>query len=387
MKKTFFNSDESKKRPDRVFPRFPAPFGNALVATLLLFCLAHLSGPTLHADPPAPVPANPAPDLLTEALPILQSGYIDFKDLNYQPGDRLDDLIARSNGGISLATPEIEPTPLPILTASVPGPIIYWRLASFAPPKSWLDLDAQLAQTGSGAEGIILDLRSNVSPDDYAGAAQALSLFAPRDATLSRFKPSGESGLQTSDHPFQAPIVVLTNRQTTGSAEALAACLKADGALVMGAQTSGRAAIYEERKLSSGQVLRYVTAHVDLPDGTDLWAHPVTPDVAVSIDERTEKAALVLIKDNQISDVIAEAAARHRMSEAALVQGQDPEWDDYLASLEKGPAVHFLLSLPPVHDAVLIGAIDSLKAIRVAQRPLSSPSGTEASAQPPVSLQ
>ena len=85
-------------------------------------------------------------------------------------------------------------------------------------------------------------------------------------------------------------------------------------------------------------------------------------------------------KDNQISDVIQESVERHRMSEATLVQGQDPEWDDYLASLEQKPV---LLSLPVIHDVVLISALDSLKAIRLSERTL--PTQITANASPPTS--
>ena len=85
----------------------------------------------------------------------------------------------------------------------------------------------------------------------------------------------------------------------------------------------------------------------------------------MTVHDHDEKAALILIKDNQILDVIQESAERHRMTEAALVQGQDPEWDDYLASLEQRPV---LLSLPVIHDVVLISALDSLKAIRLSAK-------------------
>jgi hypothetical protein len=78
--------------------------------------------------------------------------------------------------------------------------------------------------------------------------------------------------------------------------------------------------------------------------------------------------------------VIQESAERHRMSEASLVHGQDPEWDDYLASLEQKPV---LLSLPVIHDVVLVSALDSLKAIRLSQRTLPAPA--TANGSPPTS--
>jgi hypothetical protein len=67
------------------------------------------------------------------------------------------------------------------------------------------------------------------------------------------------------------------------------------------------------------------------------------------------------------------------MSEAALVQGDDPEWDTYLASLEKKTDDHYM-SLPPVRDPVLITALDSLKAIRFSQR--AAPTATPIAALP-----
>jgi len=275
---------------------------NALNLTLASFLL--LTGPALPADPPA---------------------------------------VSAPNAADPLAAP------MPIITATLPDNIIYWRLASFTPGKSWTDLAAQLDSKSASAAGIILDLRSNVAPDDYAAAAKVLGFFAPGDTTLSKYAATGtEPGVAGSIH---LPIVVLTNNQTAGAAEALAACLKADGALVVGRPSRGGAA-----------------------------AAPVIPDIALTVDDRAEKGALTLIKDNHILDVIQESAERHRMSEAFLVEGEDPEWDDYLASLEQKPV---LLSLPIIHDAVLIRALDSLKAIRLSQRSL--PVQVQADASPPAS--
>ena len=89
------------------------------------------------------------------------------------------------------------------------------------------------------------------------------------------------------------------------------------------------------------------------------------PDISLPVNDRTEKGALILIAHHDVLDVIGESPDRHLMSEAALIQGEDPEWDSYLASLEKKPV---LLSLPVIHDEALISALDSLKAIQVSQR-------------------
>jgi hypothetical protein len=349
-----------------------------------------LTGPALAADPSAVSPPHAA-DPLAEALPILQAKYVDFKALNYMAGEPLSDLVARSNGGISLSAPETAYPPVPIITATLPDGVIYWRMATFTLPqgKSWPDLAAQLQQASGTAPGIILDLRSNTTPDDYKGAEQMLNFFGPAYTEIGGRRADSTSDQKPSTPLVRSPIVVLTNNGTVGAAEALAGFLQADGALVVGRATAGKVAVFQECKLSSGQVLRYVVSATRSDDPanafkfrseTPAWDRPVIPDINVAVDDPSEKAALVLIKDNHLLDVIEESPERHRLSEAALVQGQDPEWDDYLASLEKGPV---LLSLPLIHDVVLISALDSLRAIRLSQRPL--PAQATANAAPPAS--
>ncbi len=100
----------------------------------------------------------------------------------------------------------------------------------------------------------MLDLRDNVSPDDYAGAAQVLAFFAPGDASLAA---KGAPASVTPPH-LDGPVIVLTNGLTAGAAEALAARLKIDGALVVGRTTAGTA--FAQRKLSNGETLRFAIA-------------------------------------------------------------------------------------------------------------------------------
>jgi hypothetical protein len=189
------------------------------------------------------------------------------------------------------------------------------------------------------------------------------------------------------------PIVILTNGQTSGSAEALAGYLQADGALVVGRATAGQVGAIGEMKLSSGYILRYAigasgaddpTASFRFHAETPTWGKAIQPDIIITVDDHSERAALALIRDDHLPDVIEESPLRHRMSEASLVQGQDPEYDEYLASLEDKPV---LLSLPEVHDAVLISALDSLKAIRLSQRSLPTPPATDPAAPAAISVQ
>ena len=332
---------------------------------ILGFLLLALTGFPLLADSP-PKPA----ELISEALPILLKSYPHYSALAVKEGDTLGEIISRSHGEISLKPPPPDLVSSPILATSLPGDTIYWRLASFVPKTSWSDLEVDLAQA---KQGIILDLRANAVPDDFQGATSILNLFAVSDTTLSKFKAPNSASPPNpgADHLFHEPIIVLINGQTTGAAEALAACLKADGALVIGRKSQGSGAVFEQHVLSSGQVLRYLSDEVTLADGTTLWGHPVLPDIEVPVNDQMEKTALVLIEKEGPLEVVGESAQRHRLNEATLVQGQDPDFDAYVAEHEKKPDSPAPNLTPVVRDIVLIHALDSLKAIQISQKPTS----------------
>ena len=339
-----------------------------------------VAGGPLVAEPaaPPPAPAAPVADPTAEALPILQAKYVNFADLHYQNGDHLSDLTARSDGKISVVSPD-NAAPSPILNAVLPDGIAYWRMASFTPKKDWAGLAADFNSMIDAQHvfGAVLDLRANAS-NDYMGAAQVLYFFVPNDTSLLKYAPQitlsePKAPALTAQLHFAGPIIVLTNGQTAGAAEALAGCLKSDVGLVVGRTTAGMG--FEEDKLSDGEILRFAVPLA--PQGGDTMIRPVTPDIVLNVDDHNEKTALMLIRDDHVLDVIQESAERQRMSEASLVKGQDPEWDAYLASLERGPV---LLSLPRIHDPVLVTALDSLRAIRLSEAPTPAPAQQAAAA-------
>jgi hypothetical protein len=303
-----------------------------------------------------------------ELLALLRANYVDFDKVQAKSSD-LHQMIAASQGGLSVAP--ATPTTARMYTAVLPNNTIYWRAGSFTPATTWSDLTAQANRTAATASGLVLDLRSNTTPDDFAGALRVASFLSKGQPGLNfRQNVYHMASFTTSDVLQGSPtVIVLTNRETRGAAEILAASLQAQGALVMGDATEGKAAIFSEVPLASGSVLRYATAHVYLADGTDLWDRPVVPDVSTTTDERNEASALALIDRQQVGAVIYELAPRHRMCEAALVAGQDPEQDALIASHEQ--AAQATTSAP--RDVALLEAMDSLKAIRVLQGGSAAP--------------
>ena len=346
--------------------------GLGICAAALLACSA------LRADD-TPLPR----DLLGESLPHLQANYLDYSSLQIKPQDRLADIVAGSQGKIALlpgAPAENDP---PILITLLPDGIIYCRIAAYRPVTGWSDFSVQLDKwIADGAQGIVLDLRNNATPNDYEGAAQVASFFTPLGTTLFRVEDArhqSQSYVSESPIPGSAPVLiteptaVLVDHETNGSAEALAASLKSGGAVIVGESTGGRGAVFASDRLSSGQYLQYLTGRVFLADGTALWNHPVAPDIGLPLDPRKEEAVLGLIAQNRVLDVIREASESHRLSEAALVRGEDPEIDTYLVPVNKAA------SAPVPQDVALMDALDSLKAIRLSQRP---PADSAAPANP-----
>jgi hypothetical protein len=324
------------------------------------------SAPLLAAAQPGRI--DPSQDNLAEVLPILQSRYVDFAGLNYKPGDGLDLLLRRAQGEITLNSAASPISAPPVFSTLLPGGMIYCRFASFRPATNWSDFGSQLsAWVSSGAQGIILDLRNTAMTDDFEWAAQVADFFVPPGTPLFSIRNAQQtprafisSGPATHADLSTEPITVLINGQTSGAAEALAACLKKNGALTIGRGTAGDGALFETHPLSSGRLLRYVSGTVTMPDGSLLWRDPVGPDIGLLVDPAKEEAVLNLIAQGKILDVIRESAGSHRLSEAALVQGEDPAFDAYLIPAGKQVATP--------QDSSLVTALDSLKAIRLSQR-------------------
>jgi hypothetical protein len=304
-----------------------------------------------------------------ELLALLRANYVDYDKIHAKSED-LHQMIAESKGGLSVASATSSAARM--YATVLPGNVIYWRAGSFTPSTSWDDLAAQANRAAATSAGLILDLRSNTTPDDFEGALRVASFLSKGQTGLNFRQDAFHAAAFSTANVLQGrpTLIVLTNRHTRGAAEILAASLQARGALVMGGATEGKAAIFSEVPLASGGVLRYATAHVYLSNGTDLWDRPVVPDVTTSANARDEATALMLIDREQVADVISEDAPRHRMCEAALVAGQDPEQDAFIASHEQAAPAP---SAPATRDIALLEAIDSLKAIRVLQGESASP--------------
>lgn len=319
---------------------------------------------------------------LGEVMQLLKSRYADPAAVsdNKIGNQALTSVLNRLGGGALLMTsPSLaNPSPRQISAEFLPGKVGYLRVATFKPAKDWGQLESQLIDwQKNGAIGLIVDLRDSEMANDYAGAARMASLFTnPGDALFTvqglQIPQQVYRSLSTSitsggRRQLELPLVVLTNRRTMGASEALAAVMREQArAILVGRSTAGQAAYFTETKLSSGRYLRLATGQALLADGTQLFGKPIVPDIALYIDDRSERLALEENGAGAASRLVQEVTPRARTSEAALVHGDNPELDAMLSEqLAKDKSASDSDS-PPLQDVALIRAMDVLRSIQFA---------------------
>ncbi len=362
-----------------------------MVVGLLLFIVG---APPLRA-------ANTDPGLrqATEVISVLKSNYVDREKLD---GKMLDAatvtgiLEALGNGAV-IVSPEPAATNdakaaavelksgEPLARAEAIDPDIgYIRLADVT-DDAVAALDVELKKFAQEkVTGFILDLRF-ADGTNYAAAAAVASRFLSGGQELFTLK-SSEKGTQVFRASVEAkpalsegsdlssaPLMLLVNAETRGSAEALAGALRAqDRGIIVGAKTAGTAADWKDIKLSDGQILRLATAKIMLPaknketgKATDLFPGGITPDVAVKIDLKIEHDVVLRVQTNQTLTLSLQPRIQKKgLTEAELVKafrGQAIDAGGAPTNKEHDEDS----DIQNVRDVVLQRAVDILKGIRV----------------------
>jgi hypothetical protein len=333
-----------------------------------------------------------------EVISVLKSNYVDRDKLD---GKLLDAatvagiLQALGSGAVIVAPEpattndaETAVTPLaaePLARAEVIEPDIgYIRLADVT-ADTVAALDAELKKFAEEkVSGFVLDLRF-ADGTNYAAAAAVASRFLNDGQELFMLK-SSEKGAQvfrtkTETKPapsegldlISAPLMLLVNAETRGSAEALAGALRAqDRGILIGAKTAGAAARWKDVSLSNGQTLRLATAKIVLPAkdagtgmATDVFPGGLVPDVAVKIDAKIERdTVLAALTNSTLTASLQPRVQKKGLTEAELVKafhGQAIEAGSASTNKEgeEEGDIH------PVRDVVLQRAVDILKGIRM----------------------
>ncbi|MGH8047349.1 MAG: S41 family peptidase, partial [Chthoniobacterales bacterium] len=206
-------------------------------------------------------------------------------------------------------------------------------------------------------QSVILDLRGAPSSADYDIAAEFARRFCAKGALLfSVQKPSAkqERMLTSSQDPsYTGILVVLTDRQTSGAAEALAATLRRNAkAMIVGARTRGEAVEFSDVQLGDGNVLRIAVAQVMLPGTGPIFPDGVRPDISAVLSPELQAHIFQVSKEKGVSQFVFETE-RPRFNEAALVANTNPEIDP--GAMDDNP--------DEAWDTVLQRAVDLVTAI------------------------
>jgi hypothetical protein len=250
----------------------------------------------------------------------------------------------------------------------ISGTVGYLRLGALT-LENIAALDAAL--DGFAAKSLpaaVLDLRATPHSSDFELAAECCRRFSPKGRVLfsiKRPKANDEEILTSRDDPkWRGLLCVLVDSDTAGAGEVIAAVLRTHlSAYVVGQQTKGEAAQFEELPLAGGRVLRVAIGEVTLPDATPVFPGGLTPDLVVNVpQEKTDEVLQLAMASGGVAPLVLEKP-RARMNEAALIAGTNPELDEMQESRKRKsnggePA-------KPPRDEALQRALDFITSIRV----------------------
>lgn len=335
----------------------------------------------------------------TEVISVLKSNYVDHdkldeKLLNEATVTGILEALGRGAVILTTETPSTNSTKAvghepklagPLARAEVIDPHIgYIRLAEVTEGTP-AALDAELKGFADAkVAGYVLDLRF-ADGTNFAAAAAVAGRFLGDGQEVFTLK-SSEKGV----HVFRAgseiksastngpdltstPLMLLVNAETRGSAEALAGALRAqDRGILIGSQTAGSAAAWEDVKLSDGRTLRLATAKIVLPhlDGAvrpiDIFPNGIKPDVAVKMEAQTERDVVLAAQTNEtLTASLQPRAKKNNLTEAQLVKAFRGEALDHVDRPLTDKEHEEEGEIQNVRDVVLQRAVDILKGIRV----------------------
>lgn len=329
------------------------------------------------AESPTPTPSpTPIPTLrekvnslkdddVSKAVDAIKRQFLDGEKISEAAVQRalLEGLLRRLDPGAELIDSRArqQDDGTPFLAEILDGHIGYIRLGSME-AGVLPQMDAVL--TGfdpKKVDAVILDLREAAHGGSYEVAADVARRFCAKGKLLFTVqKPSAKQErifTSNQDPAFQGVIVVLTDADTSGPAEALAATLRQNaGAMIIGAPTKGGAAEFYDNELSGNLVLRVAIAQVIVPEAGPIFPDGVKPDVAIALPADVQAQIFRESKEKGVSQFVYDVE-RKRLNEAALVANTNPEIDS-VQSVQRERGRN-----NPLRDGVLQRAVDLVTAI------------------------
>lgn len=347
------------------------------------------SSPATPTEPAVPSPrqlsSHEAADALNEdelrqIVDILRGNYLHPDSLSETALARagIQGLFDRLGAGARIfsAATRVNLKPSQFRSEILNGSVGYLRLGSLT-PENLAALDGIMETfAAKPPEAVVLDLRATPYSTDFELVAECCRRFVPKGRVLfsiKRPKANDEEILTSREDPrWRGLLVVLVDGDTAGAGEVIAAVLRTHlRAYVVGQQTKGEAAQFEELPLAGGKILRVAIGEVTLPDATPVFPGGLTPDLAVNVtQEKTDEVLQLAMDAPGVGRLVAEKE-RARMNEAALIAGINPELDELQAN-QKLKATGALPVKPPC-DEVLQRALDFITSVRVYENRASPP--------------
>jgi carboxyl-terminal processing protease len=171
--------------------------------------------------------------------------------------------------------------------------IAHVRLAAFDKGAS-RQLKAEIVkELKKGAQGIVLDLRSNPGGDLSEGVAVS-SLFLKKGqlvvSTKGRTQPEQKFDAEGGAIPSNLPIVVLVDGNSASAAEIVTGALRDhERATVVGEKTFGKGVFQSVEPISNGGILKVTAGLYYLPDGENLGGHGIDPSIKAKDLPKTKR--------------------------------------------------------------------------------------------------
>jgi Peptidase family S41 len=315
-----------------------------------------------------------SPSDLQAVITLLKSNFTNPDETTDTELNRatVEGLIKRLPRGVTLLPAKMNApaeTPTALYSEIISGHVGYVRVGSLN-AANLQALDKSVANfVSKNVNALIVDLRTSQAMTDFPMAAEFAKRFCPKGKTLFTLrKPAAHQDRVFSsdrDPAFRGLLMVLTDGDTTGAAEAIAAALRFyNKALLIGQVTAGRAAEYSDLLLPSGKILRVAAAEMVSPDGRPLFPEGVKPDLPVEMSMADKRQIFQLSGEKGMGPFVYEGARPH-MNEAALLAGTNPEVEAAEAAQQRrGRAPE----KTPAHDPVLQRALDVVTSLEVYQK-------------------
>ena len=341
---------------------------------LPLVLSACLTATALAEDAPDAAKPSPTPTpTLREAVDSLDESQIqkaiDALEANYLSPEALDNvsrqkallegLLLRLGAGADLnQAGNATSKPVPFLAEILDGRIGYIRPGAMDATALKQTDSALVNFADKSIPAVILDLRGIPGGTEFDIAADFARRFCPKGKILFTIeKPNAkQERILTADQDavFHGILVVLTDADTSGGAEVLAATLRANSSgMIVGAKTAGGAVEFSEFPIGGGKTIRLAISRVSLPGSGPIFPTGVKPDIEISLPAETQKKIFELTKEKGVSEFVFDTE-RPRMNEAALVANTNPE----ISSTDESDD-----DSEPLRDTVLQRAVDLVTAI------------------------